>query len=152
MSLGRLLALAIVLLIAWWVFTKSGLFSRTEPGGVDGKDQYAEFRGHAGGDAQRFAGMMAAGFLEEVRGLRADRTLTARHPSMRAVGYRQLWAHLDGACSLEAATEQALAATRQLAKRQLTWMRAETRGRWLEPGDRLSWIRDICRELAGLGL
>ncbi len=102
--------------------------------------------------ARRFAGMMAAGFIEEVRGLRTDGALTARHPSMRAVGYRQLWAHLDGALRLEEATARALAATRQLAKRQLTWMRAETRGRWLEPDSRLSWIRDICRELAGLGL
>jgi tRNA dimethylallyltransferase len=44
---------------------------------------------------------------------------------MRAVGYRQLWAHLEGACSLEEAVRRAIAATRQLAKRQLTWIRAD---------------------------
>jgi tRNA dimethylallyltransferase len=102
--------------------------------------------------ARRLADMMAAGFLEEVRRLRADGELTARHPSMRAVGYRQLWGHLDGEYGLAEATTRALAATRQLAKRQLTWMRAETRGSWVDPDCRLSWVRDISRELAGLGL
>jgi tRNA dimethylallyltransferase len=51
--------------------------------------------------------------------------LTSRHPSMRAVGYRQLWAHLDGEYGLDTAFERALVATRQLAKRQLTWLRSE---------------------------
>jgi tRNA dimethylallyltransferase len=104
--------------------------------------------------AQRFAAMMAAGFLEEVRQLRGRGDLTARHPAMRAVGYRQLWAHLDGAFGLEEAQQRAVAATRQLAKRQLTWMRRETEARWIDPGvdSATSWIRDICRELTVLGL
>src|SRR5580700_2907257 len=75
--------------------------------------------------ARRFDDMMAAGFLDEVIRLRRSQDLSARHPSMRAVGYRQLWAHLDGQYALEEGVRRAVAATRQLAKRQLTWMRAE---------------------------
>ena len=103
--------------------------------------------------ARRFADMMAAGFVEEVVALRRRGDLTARHPAMRAVGYRQLWAHLDGAYGLEEAVRRALAATRQLAKRQLTWMRGEPLGEWLDPDTaELSWNRDICQELAKLVL
>ena len=103
--------------------------------------------------ARRFEAMMAAGFLEEVRRLRRRGDLTARHPAMRAVGYRQLWAHLEGEYGLEEAVRRAIAATRQLAKRQLTWMRAETLGQWLDPDTaELSWNRDICHELGVLGL
>jgi tRNA dimethylallyltransferase len=106
--------------------------------------------------AQRFTAMMAAGFLDEVRALRSRGDLTARHPSMRAVGYRQLWAHLDGACDLAEAVRRGVAATRQLAKRQLTWLRsinAEPRPHWLDPETaELSWIEDISRQLAKLGL
>ena len=109
--------------------------------------------------ARRFEGMMEAGFLEEVTGLRAHGDLTARHPAMRAVGYRQLWAHLDGAYGLAEAQRRAVAATRQLAKRQLTWMRSEPLGQWIDPDEEpagLSWNRDrsreICHELAELGL
>ena len=102
--------------------------------------------------ARRFDAMMAAGFLDEVRSLHRDGALTARHPSMRAVGYRQLWAHLDGQYPLEEAVQRAVAATRQLAKRQLTWMRAEALGRWIDPDSELSWNRDICKQLARLGL
>src|SRR5579862_3539208 len=102
--------------------------------------------------AQRFQNMMAGGFLEEVIRLRAVGGLTARHPAMRAVGYRQLWAHLAGDYTLDEAVRRAVAATRQLAKRQLTWMRSESLGQWLDPDSRLSWNRDICHELAALGL
>lgn len=102
--------------------------------------------------ARRFATMMAAGFLAEVAALRERGDLTARHPSMRAVGYRQLWAHLEGEYDLEEAMRRAVTATRQLAKRQLTWMRAEP-GRWLDPdSDELSWNGDVRRELVKLGL
>jgi len=101
---------------------------------------------------RRLEAMMAAGFLEEVRSLRRNGALTARHPSMRAVGYRQLWAHLDGQYPLEEAVRRGVAATRQLAKRQLTWMRGEALGRWIEPEAGLSWNRDICNLLARLGL
>jgi len=103
--------------------------------------------------ARRFEAMMAAGFLDEVRGLRDRGDLTARHPSMRAVGYRQLWGHLEGEFGLEEAVARGIAATRQLAKRQLTWLRGETWGTWLDPASGpLSWNRDICHELGGLGL
>ena len=101
---------------------------------------------------RRFEAMMTAGFLEEVRSLRRNGALTPRHPSMRAVGYRQLWAHLDGQYPLEEAVRRGVAATRQLAKRQLTWMRGEALGRWIEPEAGLSWNRDICNLLARLGL
>jgi tRNA dimethylallyltransferase len=101
--------------------------------------------------AQRFEAMMASGFLDEVRRLRARGDLTAAHPAMRAVGYRQLWAHLDGRYDLPEAGRRALAATRQLAKRQLTWMRSETRAEWLDPQSRPSWASDICHTLAAVG-
>jgi tRNA dimethylallyltransferase len=103
--------------------------------------------------ARRFESMMAAGFLDEVRGLRDRGDLSPRHPSMRAVGYRQLWAHLEGQCSLGEAVARGVAATRQLAKRQLTWLRGEAAGTWVDPGSgQLSWNRDICHELGVLGL
>jgi len=69
--------------------------------------------------------MLNNGFVEEVKVLRERKELTSEHPSMRSVGYRQLWQHLDGDCSLEQAAAKALAATRQLAKRQITWLRSE---------------------------
>jgi tRNA dimethylallyltransferase len=101
----------------------------------------------------RFRSMMAAGFLDEVKGLRQRGDLTARHPSMRSVGYRQLWAHLDGEYSLEEAEQRSIFATRQLAKRQLTWLRAEKVPRWLDPENgETSWNRDVRRELRELGL
>ena len=102
--------------------------------------------------ARRFDDMMAAGFLDEVIGLRRSKDLSARHASMRAVGYRQLWAHLEGQYALEEGVRRAVAATRQLAKRQLTWMRGETLGEWIDPDSQLSWNRDICHVLARLGL
>jgi tRNA dimethylallyltransferase len=81
----------------------------------------------------RFQDMMARGFLQEVRALHERGDLTAAHPSMRAVGYRQLWAHLDGAYDLAQATQRSVAATRQLVKRQLTWLRADSRVRCIDP-------------------
>lgn len=99
--------------------------------------------------AKRFEAMMAAGFLDEVRALRERGDLTADHPSMRAVGYRQLWGHLDGHYGLNEAVERGVAATRQLAKRQLTWMRAERRGRWLDLGSEGPWSDEMCHNLAG---
>jgi tRNA dimethylallyltransferase len=94
--------------------------------------------------ARRFDAMMADGFLDEVTALRDRGDLTASHASMRAVGYRQLWAHLEGQFSLHEAQRRAVAATRQLAKRQLTWMRAERQAEWLDPqADPASLNRDI---------
>jgi tRNA dimethylallyltransferase len=101
---------------------------------------------------QRFGAMMAAGFLAEVRQLHGRGDLTARLPSMRAVGYRQLWAHLDGDYGLAEAAQRGISATRQLAKRQLTWMRSETRAIWLDPqAAQMSWNRDVRQELRSLG-
>ena len=102
---------------------------------------------------ERFQAMLAAGLLEEVRRLHGRGDLSARHPAMRAVGYRQLWAHLEGELTLEDATSRAIAATRQLAKRQLTWLRSEPAGTWVDPGAtaQLSWIRDIRAQLAQFG-
>lgn len=74
--------------------------------------------------AQRYRQMLEQGLLDEVRALHQRSDLHPGLPSIRCVGYRQLWDHLEGATSLEQAVEQAIAATRQLAKRQLTWLRS----------------------------
>lgn len=107
---------------------------------------------------RRLARMMEEGFLEEVERLRSRPDLTARHPALRAVGYRQLWAHLEGAYDLGEARARALAATRQLAKRQMTWLRSDREVRWIdpeEPGAYEAWRGELHRELVrawpGLG-
>ena len=73
----------------------------------------------------RLAKMLETGFLEEVRTLMQREGLSRDLPSMRAVGYRQFWAHLADECTLDEARYRALVATRQLAKRQMTWLRSE---------------------------
>lgn len=83
--------------------------------------------------AARFDRMLARGFLDEVRALRADPRLHAELPAIRAVGYRQAWVHLAGGSTAAEFREQSIAATRQLAKRQLTWLRGEFDARWLDP-------------------
>lgn len=87
--------------------------------------------------AERLEIMVEQGFVEEVKTLRKRPDLDADCPAMRSVGYRQFWQYLDGACSLDEAREKALYATRQLAKRQITWLRSETevfQANPLEPG------------------
>ena len=79
--------------------------------------------------------MLEVGFLEEVRTLRSRGDLDASLPSMKAVGYRQVWRHLEGAIDFDTMREQALAATRQLAKRQLTWLRSWQGAHWLDSND-----------------
>ena len=74
--------------------------------------------------AVRFDQMLAAGFLDEVRALRARGDLHPELPSMRCVGYRQAWEALDGELPMAELRDRGVAATRQLAKRQLTWLRA----------------------------
>jgi tRNA dimethylallyltransferase len=74
---------------------------------------------------QRLEAMVAAGFVEEVRRLMARATLSEKSHTMRLVGYRQLAAYVAGHDSLQGAVEKAAAATRQLAKRQLTWLRGQ---------------------------
>ena len=75
--------------------------------------------------------MVAAGLLDEVRALRARGDLDPDLPSLRAVGYRQIWQHLAGECSLEDAVAAARQATRNLAKRQLTWLRGDPAIAWM---------------------
>jgi tRNA dimethylallyltransferase len=74
--------------------------------------------------AARFDAMLAEGLVDEVDTLRRSCVLKPDLPSMRAVGYRQAWAYLDGDIDLKTLREQGIAATRQLAKRQLTWLRS----------------------------
>ena len=76
--------------------------------------------------AQRFLAMLEQGFINEVEILYRRGDLTEKMPSIRAVGYRQVWAYLQGEDNLETMTEKAIIATRQLAKRQFTWLRRET--------------------------
>ena len=73
--------------------------------------------------ALRFKAMIANGFIDEVQHLRQKYHLSAAHPSMRCVGYRQVWAYLEEHTDLTILTEKGIAATRQLAKRQMTWLR-----------------------------
>lgn len=83
--------------------------------------------------AQRFDAMLAEGFLDEVRALRARDDLGPDLPALRAVGYRQAWAYLEAFGDPADFREKALAATRQLAKRQLTWLRRESDALWYDP-------------------
>lgn len=76
---------------------------------------------------RRFDAMVDAGLVAEVRGLMKRPGLSAASPAMRSVGYRQLWAHLAGESPWPEARERAIAATRQLAKRQMTWLRSDAR-------------------------
>ena len=81
---------------------------------------------------QRFDLMMEGGFLDEMKGLYSRSDLHAELPSMRAVGYRQAWSYLEGECTFEEMRARSIAATRQLAKRQLTWLRRETACIWYD--------------------
>ncbi|MGB4860474.1 MAG: tRNA (adenosine(37)-N6)-dimethylallyltransferase MiaA, partial [Dokdonella sp.] len=85
--------------------------------------------------AQRFDAMLDAGFLDEVRGLRQRGDLHADLPATRAVGYRQAWEFLDGAVDADTFRYRAIAATRQLAKRQITWIRSELDARCFDADD-----------------
>jgi len=89
--------------------------------------------------ALRFDVMLQHGFEEEVRSLMARPGFSPQLPSMRAVGYRQMIEYLRGDCSREEMREKGIIATRQLAKRQLTWLRRENAANWLyeEQGDAL---------------
>lgn len=82
--------------------------------------------------ALRFQQMLAAGFEQEVQQLRQRGDLHLQLPSMRCVGYRQMWQYLDGELNAEQLLEQGIAATRQLAKRQLTWLRGWSDVNWLK--------------------
>jgi len=81
---------------------------------------------------RRFTSMLEAGFLDEVARLRARGDLDLDRPAMRAVGYRQAWQHLEGMFDHAEMVRRAQAATRQLAKRQLTWLRREEGVTWFD--------------------
>jgi len=85
--------------------------------------------------AERFDRMLKDGLVEELNTLRKENDLHAGLPSMRCVGYRQAWGYLEGEYGKAELREQGIAATRQLAKRQLTWLRSLP---GLEPADRLA--------------
>lgn len=86
--------------------------------------------------ADRLERMFAAGFVDEVRRLKSRPGVLRESPAMRAVGYRQVWAHLEGEKSLEETVAAARAATRQLAKRQLTWLRSQALAACVDPLER----------------
>jgi tRNA dimethylallyltransferase len=83
--------------------------------------------------ARRFDAMLEEGFLDEVRALRARGDLHTELPAIRAVGYRQACEHLDGLIDAGEFRERAIFATRQLAKRQITWLRSDHGARMFEP-------------------
>ena len=80
--------------------------------------------------AERFDAMLAAGLVEEVRALRKRPGIHADLPSMRAVGYRQAWQYLEGELDASGLRGRGIIATRQLAKRQLTWLRGTAGVEW----------------------
>ncbi|MFZ5936246.1 tRNA (adenosine(37)-N6)-dimethylallyltransferase MiaA [Pseudomonas sp. HS6-2] len=82
--------------------------------------------------ALRFSQMLEQGFVDEVRSLRARSDLHAGLPSIRAVGYRQVWDYLDGKLTENEMRERGIIATRQLAKRQFTWLRGWADVHWLD--------------------
>lgn len=98
---------------------------------------------------RRFIAMLEAGFVEEVERLVARGDLDPRMPSMRSVGYRQVWAWLRGEINQAGMIERGQAATRQLAKRQMTWLRSERDAIWLQEGAELlaGAVRRIGREI-----
>ena len=95
---------------------------------------------------RRLSTMLARGLVDEVRALRADPALSVDLPSMRAVGYRQVWRHLDGDYGFDEMRQRLAAATRGLARRQLTWLRA-WRGLDEEAVDAESAVRFLLQKL-----
>lgn len=83
---------------------------------------------------ERYQKMMQTGFIDEVEGLYERGDLHPALPSIRAVGYRQAWSFLSGKYDEETFIEKAIIATRQMAKRQLTWLRAQNDGVWFDSG------------------
>ncbi|MGI9273589.1 MAG: tRNA (adenosine(37)-N6)-dimethylallyltransferase MiaA [Endozoicomonas sp.] len=96
---------------------------------------------------KRFRQMLAQNFIDEVRGLYGRDDLYPFLPSIRAVGYRQVWGYLEGELSYDEMVEKGIVATRQLAKRQLTWLRSWPEVHWLDslsvdlPGDALKVVK-----------
>ena len=82
--------------------------------------------------AERFDRMIDCGLIEEVRTLMNDPTVEEGFPAMKSIGYRQVWQYLDGRTDRSAMRDRAIAASRQLAKRQLTWLRNTSGNVWLD--------------------
>ena len=101
----------------------------------------ADRAAHAVRLEERFRTMLAAGLVDEVRTLMGRGDLSVELPAMRAVGYRQVWEYCAGECDLATASARAVAATRQFAKRQLTWLRSEPAFQHLEPHDGAGFAR-----------
>lgn len=98
----------------------------------------------------RFDSMLRAGFVNEVRALRARGDLSPEDPAMRTVGYRAVWQYLDGELSHDMMRERGIVATRQLAKRQFTWFRGVSGAHWVDPraNDPLARLRvEIMRHI-----
>ncbi|ERS89522.1 tRNA (adenosine(37)-N6)-dimethylallyltransferase MiaA [Halomonas sp. PBN3] len=98
--------------------------------------------------AARFRAMLAQGLVEEVAALRARGDLDASLPAMKSVGYRQVWEYLDGEVDRAGLEQRGIVATRQLAKRQLTWMRGWEALHWVDPlvGDPLAEVLKLVRQ------
>lgn len=99
--------------------------------------------------ASRFQTMLAAGLIAEVQALRARTDLDLAKPAMRAVGYRQVWQYLDGDLTYPQMVEAGISASRQLAKRQLTWLRAITDAAWFDSTDP-ALLPQVLTALAGV--
>jgi len=98
--------------------------------------------------ALRFDLMLEAGFLNEVKALFNRGDLNADMPAIRAVGYRQAWSYLEEEYDHETFREKAIIATRQLAKRQFTWLRQQTETLWLESGDKTA-LNQVLAKFSG---
>lgn len=100
---------------------------------------------------KRFDEMMANGLIKEVQALKQNQELHADLPAIRSVGYRQVWEYLDGQTDLDQMRYKALAATRQLGKRQLTWLRAITGRKLFDPfnPEQLKAALDYCKQSLG---
>lgn len=101
--------------------------------------------------ATRFEAMLRQGFLEEVRQLMRQEGLHPGLPSMRCVGYRQAWEHLQGETSRDDFVAAGIAATRQLAKRQITWLRSFTDVMRIDPKESMRLAHQTCNALLGRG-
>jgi tRNA dimethylallyltransferase len=95
---------------------------------------------------QRYRNMVKAGFVDEVRRLFERDDCHAQLPAIRAVGYRQAWSYLSGQIEEDTFIYKAIVATRQMAKRQLTWCRSQDDGVWFDSGDNLP-VDTVCQFL-----
>jgi tRNA dimethylallyltransferase len=111
----------------------------------------ADRRAHRARLATRFATMIGAGLVEEVRHLHARADLGIHLPAVRSIGYRQLWEYLEGRAPLDQACAKAIEATCQLAKRQLTWLRADMELTRLNPDESCTaeTLLKLAEELVG---